>query len=165
MVIGFALLAIYAHGIYGGISEQMARSTLYGPLIMRGAGYCVMSVVLMWSLNEMVPFEHFFQGLSLFNTIHMWLGANIGSAIYTELFQRQMAENVARYSFDFPLAAERIAAISIKQIYGTAGLLLTAFSLLFLLWDMPWLRSRVRKMPSWTTTGIRLAASLPKKWH
>jgi len=159
IAIGFMFCTIYAHGIYGGISEQMARSTLYVPLILRGAGYCVLSVVLMWSLNEMVPFEHFFQGLSLFNTFHMWLGSNIGSAIYTEFFQWLMTDNATRYLV-MP-DAEQLAAISIKQIYGCIALLLWALSLLFLLWDMPWVRKSVRKMPSWTTAGIRLAASLP----
>ena len=34
-----------AHDIYGGISEQMARSTLYVPLILRGTGYCLRASV------------------------------------------------------------------------------------------------------------------------
>lgn len=161
IAIGFLLCTVYAHGIYGGISEQMACSTLYVPLILRGAGYCVLSVVLMWSLNEMVPFEHFFQGLSLFNTFHMWLGSNIGSAVYTELLQHQMTDNASRYLMSPTF--EQLTAISIKQIYGGMALLLWALTLLFLLWDMPWVRTSVRKMPSWTTTGIRLAASLPLK--
>lgn len=163
IAIGFLLCMAYAHGIYGSIGENMARVVLYVPLILRGAGYCVLSVVLMWSLNQVLPFEHFFQGLSLFNMFHMWLGSSIGSALYTEVFQHLMAGNVQWTLFDVPYTAEQLTAISLKQVYGGTALLMLALSLLFLLWDMPWVRTSVRKMPSWTTTGIRLAAGLPMK--
>lgn len=49
------------------------------PLVCRGFAYAVLSISLMWCLECIMSFQHFFQALSLFNVLHMLIGGLVGS--------------------------------------------------------------------------------------
>ena len=56
------------------MSPSANIETLCLPLFCRGFAYTTLSIVFMASLCEVMDFHHFFQGLSVFNMIHMVIG-------------------------------------------------------------------------------------------
>ena len=80
-----------------------------------------------------MSFDHFFQLLSVFNFVHMYVGGVIGCALYAWGIRYYMADNILRSTayldhFFFPdpdaigLQMEHLVrdamTISIKQLYG-----------------------------------------------
>ena len=52
-------------------------SQLYLLTVCRGFAYAVLSATFMVCLEEIMTFQHFFQGLSVFNMLHMVYPSNI----------------------------------------------------------------------------------------
>ena len=61
----------YLIGFYLTLSTDIHISQLYLPTICRGFAYAVLSATFMVCLEEIMTFQHFFQGLSVFNMLHM----------------------------------------------------------------------------------------------
>ena len=68
------------------VSPHLSINMLYLPLFCRGFAYTTLSIVFMASLCEVMDFNHFFQGLSIFNMIHMVIGGCLGCAVYAKVF-------------------------------------------------------------------------------
>ena len=85
-----------------------------------------------------------------------------------------MADNILRYTayVDLPTFSAMpfdvgqwmdtfipsMMAVSIKQLYGWVVYAAFFFALGFLLWDIPSVRRRTRKFPSWVVVGVRMMA-------
>lgn len=62
---GFALIVIYQCFMYFLIDPRMNIEWLYLPTLLRGAGYVMIYISLTVYISGFVPFQHFFQVLSL----------------------------------------------------------------------------------------------------
>lgn len=169
LAIGFISLATYMVLFYFLISPEINIEKLYVPTMFKGFAYAVLSATFMTCLQELMPFQHFFQGLSVFNMIHMLVGGVIGGALYSRYLRIYITDNLQRYSgyinhvntssrtFDFGTFMNdfitRVQLISLKQIYGWVAYACLAIVILFLLYDMPKVRRTVNRMPSWRTVG------------
>lgn len=133
LAIGLLGLTLYACGFYFLVADYISTDVLRLPLLLRGFGYSVLSISLMWSLHKIMSFDHFFQSLSVFNFVHMYVGGVIGCALYAWGIRYYMADNILRSTayldhFFFPdpdaigLQMEHLVrdamTISIKQLYG-----------------------------------------------
>lgn len=165
LAIGMACLAAYLAGYYFLMTSTVNIERLYFPALIRGFSYSVLSATFMQCLNEIMTFRHFFQALSIFNMMHMFLGGVIGGALYARGMRYYMADNIARYSQYVDSVATtqspidmgqfmndfivRMELTSVKQIYGWVLYGCIGVFLLFLLWDRPYVRSTLKRIPRW----------------
>lgn len=175
LIVGIMALVCYLLGYYFLISADIHISELYLPSVCRGFAYAVLSATFMVCLEEIMTFQHFFQGLSVFNMLHMVMGGVMGAALYTQGFSYYVTDNIARYGAavdriaysrePFPLGnymegfMESMMEVSIKQLYGWAAYACILLLLLFLLYDMP-IRRELKPMPSWRRLRKEVADSL-----
>lgn len=152
----FACIFAYGLLMYSRIEVNTPIEYYHTAMIFRGAATAMFGISLMWSLYESVhDFEHFFMALFVFNIIHMYLGGAQGYGLYTTLFKHFLADNISRYD---SLCQPMMIVISIKQIYGYViwGALFMAN--LFLLIDIPRIRTGINKIPYWPVYAIRYLA-------
>lgn len=182
LAIGFGSIAIYAFGFYSLLDVNINIEQFRVPIFFRGIGYAILSASLMWSLEQVIhDLEHFFMGLSVFNIFHMYLAGAVGYAIYTTLFNHYMNDDLSRYganltlsqidmsSFNFSEYMEQFLksqmAVAAKQVFGIVLWLSIFTTAVFLLLDIPAIRRRFDKIPSWQTVGFNQLRRLSAiKW-
>lgn len=59
---------------------------LYVPTLLRGAGYIILYISLTVYVTGIVPFQHFFQVLSILGFIRTGFGSVLGGAIYSRVW-------------------------------------------------------------------------------
>lgn len=166
--VGLAALALYLIGYYFTLSPAIHISQLYPMIFLRGFAYAVLSATFMVCLEELMTFQHFFQGLSVFNMLHMIVGGVLGGAVYARMLAHFVPDNIARYGsaidsvsfsrapFDLGSYMEtfisQMLEVSVKQVYGWVIYVCLALLLLFLLSDTP-IRHTLKLMPSWKSVA------------
>ena len=176
--IGMTFICLYCLGFYLLVSPEVGYYQLVPPLICRGFGYAVLCIALMWCLHEVMSFEHFFQALCIFNFLHMFGGGSIGGAILAKGIGYYVADGFARYNgyinlvdfsqspFDLGLymkgMVELLLAQTVKILYGWTIWVCLMFIAIFVLWDRPLVRHRIKKMPAWSVVGARTLSGFNK---
>lgn len=168
-IIGSAVLLVYLVLMYLTMSPSANIETLCLPLFCRGFAYTTLSIVFMASLCEVMDFHHFFQGLSVFNRIHMVIGGCVGYAIYSKMLGIYVADGFMRYTSpalwtgrfgaSSPFAAlasghlqDEMLLLGVKSPYGWACYGCVFIILGFLLFDSPIRRHRSYMLP-WRIVG------------
>ena len=177
LVATFSVL-FYMVCMYFLIDPNVELNQLWFPLVCRGFAATVMSIVLMVHLNYSMDFHTFFQGLSLFNIIHMAFGGCVGADIYGELFGDAVADSFARYTpwlnaTTLTNSAEHISLltaqfgeymeafvaqmllIGVRECYGWAIYATLFLIALFLIYDMPARRYSQHRMLPWRRVGLK----------
>ena len=170
VAIGVGAFVVYLMCFDFMVSPELRMQMLYVPLFVRGFAIGVFSIVMLYSIGSVMDFMVFFQSLAIFQTIHLMLGGVVGSAIYSYGVRRLMADRIARYGGyidSLALAPQempsRIAEVmnafqisTVKQLYGLAIYFALALLLAIVLYDTPYMRDRVRRLPQWSTVGASL---------
>ncbi|MGM9846370.1 MAG: hypothetical protein ACI31F_00285 [Muribaculaceae bacterium] len=168
---GYICIAVYTISFYFLIDVNINIEQFRVPIMFRGAAYAILSIALMWSLQQTLKdLEHFFMGLSVFNIFHMYLAGAIGFAIYSTLFNHFLNDDISRYGasltltgidmphFDFAAYMDSFIrsqmSVAAKQIYGIVSWAAIFTSALFLLLDIPAIRNRFSSIPSWYSVGL-----------
>ena len=183
MAVALLVFALYAGGFYFTVDLSISITQLRLPLVCRGFAYAVLSISLMWCLECIMSFQHFFQALSLFNVLHMLIGGLVGSALHAHGLKYYIADGFARCSgyvdavrasalgVDVGAAAEGMVeafmAQSVKILFGWTLIAALFFAMLMLLWDIPGVRRNIRRIPEWSTVGMRVwrAYSRQRRLH
>ena len=178
--IGFGFIFVYALLMYTTIDAQVNIEQLHLPIICRGAAYSIIAATLMWALDESAPnLEQFFMGLFVFNIFHMYLAGAAGYGIYTTWFSHFMNDDIVRYAQHITLQSVNPATtdfgsfmdgyvhsmmgVAIKQVYGIVVWISGSVAVLFMLLDIPAVRTNVRKVPLWPVYGIEFLSRLAKR--
>lgn len=156
-IIGSCFVLAYVVLMYLTVTPGLDRASLWLPLFCRGVGYATMSIMFFVSLQDSMDFHHFFQGLSIFNTLHMVVGGCIGSAIYGHLLNYYMARLSPLLQTE---TVGTVMTMSVKSIYGWVAFVALALLLGFLMFDSPIRREHPRLMLPWEYIGRRLAKHL-----
>ena len=172
IAVGLAVFSLYASGFYFLADSSLNSEALRLPLVFRGFSYAVLSIALMWCLHEIMSFQHFFQALSIFNILHMFVGGLAGAALHARGLNYYVADGFARYSgyldevrglqtpVDFARymeqMVENLLAQSVKILFGWTLYAALFFALLMLLWDIPGVRRRVKHMQTWPCVGLQV---------
>ena len=172
MAVALLAFALYTGGFYFTVDSSISITQLRLPLVCRGFAYAVLSISLMWCLECIMSFQHFFQALSLFNVLHMLIGGLVGSALHAHGLKYYIADGFARSSgyvdavrasalgVDVGAAAEGMVeafmAQSVKILFGWTLIAALFFAMLMLLWDIPEVRCNIRRIPEWSTVGMRV---------
>lgn len=168
--IGFACILIYSLLMHFTIDTHVNIEQYQLAIAFRGCALAILSVTLMWSLHESIHnLEQFFMSLFIFNIIHMYLAGASGYGFYTTLFSHLLNDDISRYSVQLTLVhihPDDLASfinnrylpdmfcIALKQVYGYVIWLSATLTLLFLLLDIPAVRTNIRKVPIWPVLAI-----------
>lgn len=179
IAVGLIVFVLYAGSLYFLVDANINIELMRLPIVFRGFAYAVLSIAFMWSLSAIMSFQHFFQGLSVFNILHMFIGGVIGGAFYAYGLKYYVADGMARYGgavndvaftadpFDMGGFMENfvqgLLGQSVKTLYGWTLYAAIFFALLMLLWDIPGVRHRVKKLPLWPTVGAQLVNGLNRR--
>lgn len=171
-LIALALVAfcIYAGGFYVLVDSNINIEQLRIPILWRGFSYAVLCISFMWCLHAIMSFEHFFQALSVFNVLHMFIGGLVGAALHSRGMKYCVADGFARCSgyvdsvrmsaraVDFPQLmdgmVEEFLAQSVKIMFGWTLIAGLFFAALMLLWDIPMVRHQIKHIPAWPSVGM-----------
>lgn len=172
LAVGVAALCGYLAGFYFLLSSSINIELLWLPTMLRGFSYCVLSATFMVCLEEIMSFQHFFQSLCIFNMMHMLIGGVIGCAAYATGMRYYMADNISRYSSYLDNISvsnnhlnlgeymghfiQNMELISVKQLYGWVLMACLILFLLLLLYDRPYVRTTLKRMPGWRSVGRRI---------
>ena len=174
--IAFICIAFYGMLMYFTLDMNVNIEQYRLAIFLRGFAYAILAPALMWALDESVPsLEQFFMGLFVFNILHMYLAGAAGYGIYTTIFSHLMNENMMSYGQQLTLTHLDMAhfnfgeyighdflhsmmMVTIKQVYGYVIWFALALAALFLLCDIPAVRTNIRKVPRWPVYAIEYLA-------
>lgn len=180
-LIALALVAfcIYAGGFYVLVDSNINIEQLRIPILWRGFSYAVLCISFMWCLHAIMSFEHFFQALSVFNVLHMFVGGLVGAALHSYGMKYYVADGFARCSgyvdsvrlsaraVDLPQMmngiVEGFMAQSVKILFGWTLIAGLFFAALMLLWDIPMVRHQVKHIPAWPVVGMRVLRGVQRQ--
>ena len=177
-LIGIAFLSIFSYALlmYTTIGMDVNMEQYRLAIILRGFGYGVLSPALMWALQESVPrLELFFMGLFVFNITHMYFGGAMGYGFYATIFSHFLNEDMMHYGRQLTLThldlstfrfgtfmggdyLHSMMLVAIKQVYGYVIWFSLLLASLFLLCDIPAVRTNIRKVPLWPVLAIEYLA-------
>ena len=183
-LIGFAFLSISAYALlmYSTVGMSVNIEQYRLAIMLRGFGYGILAPTLMWALDESVPsLEMFFMGLFVFNIPHMYLAGAMGYGFYTTIFSHFLNEDMMNYGRQLTLThldlshlsssppfgvaknfgefmgdsyLHSMMLVAIKQVYGYVIWFAMLLASIFLLCDIPAVRTNIRKVPLWPVLAI-----------
>lgn len=157
LTIGVATMVCYPVMMYFLIDPGLNIEALYLPLFLRSIGNAIFFCMLTVYLEELMPFEHFFMGLTMAGIIRNGPVSAMCSGLYSYGLRHQMAENMSR---GLPYDAGNLLMISIRELYGLTCLIGIGVLIIFLLWDIQPIRSTLKKMPAWNFVGRKIKKNL-----
>ena len=157
LTIGFALMLGYQVLMYFYITPELNIERLYAPTFVRTFGYAIFFCTLTVYLEELLPFQHFFMGLTIAGFIRNSVVDSISGGIYSYLFRYHVADNFARGLQIDPVQS---IMLSIKYLYGTTCLIGCFFLLLLMLWRVQPVRSMLKHIPYWNKVGQQMRKEL-----
>ena len=148
-------------------------------MIWRGFSYAILCIAFMWCLHAIMSFEHFFQALSVFNVLHMFVGGLLGAALHSYGIKYCVGNGFARCSgyinsvkisatpIDFSQIMSRLVegflAQSVKIQFGWTLFAGLFFAMLMLLWDIPMVRHQIKHIPTWPVVGMRVLRGVKRQ--
>ena len=152
LTVGVAAMVAYPVMMYMLIDPTLNIEALYLPVFLRQFGNAIFFTTLTIYLEELMPFEHFFMGLTMAGLVRNGTVGTMCSGLYSLALRHQIADNMVRgLPYDIP----GLMVISIRQLYGFTCVVGVAVLIIFLLWDIQPVRSTLKKMPAWNYLGRR----------
>ena len=153
LTIGVATMVCYPVMMYFLIDPGLNIEALYLPCFLRSFGNAIFFCMLTVYLEELMPFQHFFMGLTMAGIIRNGPMSAMCSGLYSFGLRYQMADNMSR---GLPYDATNLLMLSIRNLYGITCLIGIAVLIIFLLWDVQPVRSTLKKMPAWNFVGRKM---------
>ncbi len=150
LTMGILTLVMYEAALYFLIMPGLNIERLYFPIFCRTFGIAIFFTALTVYLEELMPFQHFFMGLTMLGLIRNGVAESVFSAVYSYGLRHGIAENMAR---GIPYDALQATMITIKQLFGVTCIISVVILLVFLLWDVQPVRTTLKKMPYWNVVG------------
>ena len=174
--IAFLGIAVYGMLMYFTLDISVNIEQYRLAIFLRGFSYAILGPTLMWALEESVPsLELFFMGLFVFNIFHMYLAGATGYGIYTTIFSHLMNDDMMNYGRQLTLThldlshfnfgeyvgndfLHSMMLVAMKQVYGYVIWFALVIAAIFLLCDIPAVRTNIRKVPRWSVYAIEYLA-------
>ncbi len=157
LTVGVACMAAYPVMMYLLIDPGLDIQALYLPIALRSFGNAIFFCTLTLYLEELMPFQHFFMGLTMAGFIRNGTVSTMCSGLYSHGLRHQLAENMAR---GLPYDASSLLMISIRQLYGLTCIIGVAVLIVFLVWNIQPVRSTLKKMPTWNFVGKKMKKTM-----
>ena len=159
LILGFAALLGYQVLMYCYITPTLPLWRLYLPTVLRTFGYAIYFTALTIYLEELMPFEHFFMGLTISGFARNGMMEAISTGMFSYGIRYHVADNMARA---LPFGPEAALLTSIKQMFGLVCLFGVFFLLIYMLYDVPPVRTTMKKIPYWNQVGKQLIRSFAR---
>ena len=145
--------------MYFYITPTLNFERLIFPTFIRTFGYAIFFTTLTLYLEELMPFQHFFMGLTIAGFVRNGLVSAIGGGFYGFSLRRHVADNLVS---GLPFTVFDSMLMAIKQLYGVTCLIGCAFMLLLMLWHVQPVRSTLKRLPYWNAIGRAMRKELGK---
>ncbi len=132
-VIAFSCIIIYLLIFYFIVDYNLSKSSLFLPLFLRSFAYVIISICFLTSLSR-VPFEHFFNAVSVQGFASAAIGGIFGASVIEHFFKVLFNKNFNNISSSLDNVNttinrfitseltqkinEQVLLVSIKEIYG-----------------------------------------------
>jgi DHA2 family multidrug resistance protein len=150
LTVGLMALLAYEVQMYLMVTPGLDIASFYLPIFCRTFGVAIFFTALTIYLEELMPFQHFFMGLTMVGFIRNGVVDTICSGIYSFSLRHHIAENFARA---MPYDATQVILVSLKQLFGVTCIIATVVLLIFLVWDIQPVRDTLKRMPYWSVVG------------
>lgn len=150
LIVGFMAMLSYQVMMYLYISPELNIERLYLPIWLRTFGYAIFFTALTIYLEELMPFEHFFMGITITGLVRNGVAESICTGVYSYGLRHQVADNIVR---TMPYDVIQSVMVAIKQLFGYTCIGGCVLLLIFLLYDVQPVRSTLKKMPYWNVVG------------
>ena len=160
LTIGFGFLLVYQVCMYFYITPTLNFERLIFPTFIRTFGYAIFFTTLTLYMEELMPFQHFFMGLTIAGFVRNGLVSAIGGGLYGFSLRRHVADNLVS---GLPFTVFDSMLMAIKQLYGVTCLIGCAFMLLLMLWHVQPVRSTLKRLPYWNAIGRAMRKELGKE--
>lgn len=157
LTVGFGLLLCYQVAMYFLVFPGLPLEALVVPTFLRSFGYSIFFTTLTVYLEELMPFHHFFMGLTICGFIRNGLVANITEGVYGYLLRLHVMDNLVSAH---PYTPEMSLLAAIKLLFGVTCLGGCAFMLLLMLWHVGPVRSTLKRLPYWGKVGQAMRKEL-----
>lgn len=160
LTIGSAAMLAYLVFLYFMVSPGLNIELFYFPAWCRQFGIAIFFTALTIYLEEIMPFQHFFMGLTMVGLLRNGVAETVFSGIYNFFLRHNIVENLSRgMEYD----RWQATMISVKQLFGIACFMELLVLMAFLLWDIQPVRDRLKKMPLWGAVGRVMRMDLRKR--
>ncbi len=153
LTLGVAAMAAYPVIMYFLVDPGLPLEYLYLPTFLRSFGNAIFFCMLTIYLEELMPFQHFFMGLTMAGLIRNGTVSTMCSGLYSLALRWQTTDNMVR---GLPYDAANLLMISVRQLYGFTCVIAAVVLLIFVVWDIQPVRSTLKKMPAWNAVGRQL---------
>lgn len=160
LTVGVAAMVAYPVMMYFLIDQGLNIEKLYVPTFLRTFGHGIFFTTLTIYLVEMMPFQHFFMGLTMVGLLRNGPVKTLCSGCYSYWLRHQIADNMSR---GLPYDMTGITMISIRQLYGLTCVIGLGVLLVFLLWDIQPVRSTLKRMPLWNVVGRHMKQQMERE--
>ena len=150
LTVGLMALLAYEVQMYLMVTPGLDIESLFLPIFCRTFGVAIFFTALTIYLEELMPFQHFFMGLTMVGFIRNGVVDTICSGIYSFSLRHHIAENFSRA---MPYDATQVILVSLKQLFGVTCIIATVVLLIFLVWDIQPVRDTLKRMPYWNVVG------------
>lgn len=157
LIIGAVALLAYQVMMYVQVSPGLCIERFIAPVAVRGFGYAIYFTALTIYLQEIMPFEHFFMGLTITGLMRNGPVGTMVSGIYGYAMRHMVADNAVRA---LPFDGTQLLLISVKRLYGVTCLLGCVFVIALLLYNVQPVRSTLKKIPYWNVVGRRIRRAM-----
>lgn len=157
LTIGFAFLLCYQVAMYFMVYPGLTFASLLVPTFLRSFGYTIFFVTMTLYLEELMPFQHFFMGLTICGFIRNGLLSTITQGVYSYLLRFHVMDNLVSAH---PYTPEMSLLTGIKQLFGVTCLGGSFFLLLLMLWHVSPVRSTLKRLPYWGKLGQAMRKEL-----
>lgn len=170
--VGFAAMLMYQLSMYFRVSPDSNIELFFLPTVLRCFGYGIFFTALSIYLEEIMPFQHFFMGLTICGFIRNGFVSSMASAGYSYALRWYEADYMTHSTMGSFMSSlptngltEKVSALTpmmsgVKTLYGWTCLIGCAALMVFLLFDVEPVRKTFKKMPSWRSVGMSVKRSL-----
>jgi len=116
-LIAFTAIAGYLMWFYFNIDYNLSKESLYLALFLRGFAYVVIAITFLTALSR-VPFQHFFQAISVQSFVSAGFGGVLGTAIIGRVLNVIMKKNVILLGSSLDRVNPLVQHIPSNQLYG-----------------------------------------------
>ena len=116
-VIAFSSITGYLMYFYFGIEYALPKETLFVPLFLRSFGYVMIAICFLTVLSR-VPFQHFFQAVSVQAFVSAGFGGALGTAILGHALNGAMAKNSMLLGSAVDHVNPFVSRIPLGELYG-----------------------------------------------
>lgn len=117
-VIAFTAIVGYLILFYFTIDYRLPKESLILPLFLRAFGYVIIAICFITALAR-VPFQNFFQAVSIQAFVSAGFGGALGTTLLSQLLKTVMKKNAILLSTPLDHVNPSIQRIPLGELYGT----------------------------------------------